>query len=182
MCIVAVVLGISSKEIDSFIYREGLAINESWSSRSIVRLRSTNAESFGKELKLRVSISSGRVQRIEENKLSVDLVTSESFARLVVAKKTVRKVVLRGDLLKKWEEFTQKSEVPGILTVFGENGGKSIPLFFRAPEFFNDGQILQFRLNIASDTDIPEFVGRSGLRPVDLVNFEFGVSKIELFP
>lgn len=182
MCTVVVVLGISSKErLAPFIHREGFATNESWSSRSIVRLRTANAESFGAGLVLRVSILSGRVQRIEENKLSVDLVTSESFARLVVAKKTIRKVVLRGDLITNWEEFTQKSEVPGIITIFGKNGS-SIPLYFRAPEFFNDGQILQFRMNIASDTDIPEFVGRGGLRSVDLVNFEFGVSKIELFP
>ena len=181
-----VVLGVSSKEkLRPLIHREGIAINESWSSRSIVRLGSANVESFGAETVLRVSISSGRVVRIEDNKLSVDLVTSESFARMVVAKKTVRKVAHRGDLFKKWQEFTQKSEVPGILTVFGENGGQSIPLLFRAPEFFNDQQILQFRLNIASGADIPKFAGKSVLRSVDLVDlvdFEFGKSKIELFP
>lgn len=183
VCIVVVVVGISSKErLRPFIQREGVAVSESWSSRSVVRLGSSNAAEFKDGVVLRVSISSGRVERIEEGKFSVDLVTSELFARMVVGKKTIRKVVHRGDLYKKWEEFTQKNEVPGILTIFGENEGKSIPLFFRAPEFFIDGQILQFRLNVASANDIPKFVGRGDLRSVDLIDLKFGESKIELFP
>jgi hypothetical protein len=165
-----------------FLAKDGFALYESISSRSLVRMGSKVAGEYGVSFLLEENASKGKIYRIDDSKYALDLYPVEPFSRLKVGDQTIRRVLHQGNIYNNWVFFTDKTENIAVLEFQTNNKKFRVPIYVRSPEYLQTEGVLQFRLRLANKNDLPKsLIVLTGL--LDSISpVEFSSSKLLVVP